>query len=130
MKPSVKPANPCFSSGPCPKFPGYSLLQLRNTPFGRSHRSTIGGSKLRETIQRTRLILGIPSDYSIAIVPASDTGAFELAIWNMLGPRGVDVFAWESFGNRWTKDIRKHLRLKNAPVFWAWLCSKTAFRMA
>jgi phosphoserine aminotransferase len=117
MKPSTKPANPCFSSGPCPKFPGYSHLHLRNTPFGRSHRSAIGRSKLRETIQKTRSILGIPSDYGIAIVPASDTGAFELAMWNMLGMRGVDVFAWESFGNRWVTDITKHLKLENVRVF-------------
>ena len=117
LKPSAKPANPCFSSGPCRKFPGYSPLFLRNAPFGRSHRSEIGRSKLRETIQRTRSILGVPSDYKIAIMPASDTGAFELAMWNMLGARGIDVFAWESFGNRWVTDITKHLRLDTSRVF-------------
>jgi len=119
MTPSAKPVHPCFSSGPCPKFPGYSPLHLRNAPFGRSHRSTVGRSKLRETIERTRSLLGVPPDYKVAIVPASDTGAFELAMWNMLGARGVDVFAWESFGNRWATDITKHLKLENARIFHA-----------
>ena len=101
MKPTVKPNNPNFSSGPCSKHPGYSLDELQGTPFGRSHRGDIGKAKLAESIDRTRNLLGVPSDYRIGIVPASDTGAFEMAMWSLLGPRGVDVLVWESFSKGW-----------------------------
>lgn len=117
MKPKVKPTNPCFSSGPCAKHPGFSLAELKSTPFGRSHRSSLGKAKLKEAIERTKKILGLPPDYIVGIVPASDTGAFEMAMWSLLGPRGVDVFVWESFSKGWATDIVKQLKLKNVRVF-------------
>ncbi len=117
MKPSEKPINPCFSSGPCAKHPGYSIDELRDTPFGRSHRSSLGKGKLAESIDKTKHILGLPEDYLVGIVPASDTGAFEMAMWSMLGPRGVDVFVWESFSKGWATDITKQLKLDNTRVF-------------
>ena len=98
MKPLARPANPCFSSGPCAKRPGWSLEALRDACVGRSHRSKAGKAKLKEVIDRTRRILGVPADYRIGIVPGSDTGAVELALWSLLGARGVDLLAWESFG--------------------------------
>lgn len=110
-KPSVKPNNPNFSSGPCSKHPGYSLDLLKDTPFGRSHRSKLGKALLAESIDRTKKILGIPEDYRVGIVPASDTGAVEMAMWNLLGERGVDVIHFESFGSAWAKDIKKQLKL-------------------
>lgn len=117
MKPNVKPTNPCFSSGPCAKHPGFSLDELKGTPLGRSHRSSLGKAKLKEAIERTKKILGLPPDYIVGIVPASDTGAFEMAMWSLLGPRGVDVFVWESFSKGWSTDIVKQLKLKNVRVF-------------
>lgn len=117
MKPSVKPNNPCFSSGPCAKHPGFSLDELRDAPFGRSHRSKLGKAKLAEAINKTKEILGLPKDYLVGIVPASDTGAFEMALWSLLGPRGIDVFVWESFGKGWATDIVKQLKLPNVRVF-------------
>ncbi|MGH7123291.1 MAG: phosphoserine transaminase [Stellaceae bacterium] len=113
MKPLARPANPCFSSGPCAKRPGWSLEALRDACLGRSHRSKAGKAKLREVIDRTRAILGVPADYRIGIVPGSDTGAVELALWSLLGQRGVDLLAWESFGEGWITDAVKQLRLKD-----------------
>ena len=92
-KPKTRPANGCFSSGPCAKRPGWSLQGLATAALGRSHRSPAGKAKLAEVIDRSRALLGIPADYRIGIVPASDTGAVELALWSLLGPRGVDVLA-------------------------------------
>ena len=119
MKPTVKPKSPNFSSGPCAKHPGFSLDELQDAPFGRSHRGDVGKAKLAEAIDRTRAILGLPSDYRVGIVPASDTGAFEMAMWSLLGPRGVDVFVWESFSKGWATDINKQLKLDNVRVFQA-----------
>src|SRR5690606_12966519 len=107
MKPAVTPNNPCFSSGPCAKRPGWSVDALKDTPVGRSHRAKIGKAKLQEVITKTKEILGIPADYRVGIVPASDTGAVEMAMWTMLGARGVDALAWESFGSGWITDIVK-----------------------
>ncbi len=119
MKPTAKPENPNFSSGPCAKHPGYALSSLRTDILGRSHRSALGKSRLQESIERTKKILGIPQDYRVGIVPASDTGAFEMAMWSMLGARGVDVFAWESFGEGWASDIKKQLKLEDVRYFTA-----------
>jgi phosphoserine aminotransferase len=116
-KPAVRPARPFFSSGPCAKRPGWTVEALNGALLGRSHRSKPGKAKLKEAIDRTRAILGIPADYRIAIVPASDTGAVEMALWTMLGPRPVDVFAWESFGEDWVTDTTKQLKIKDSRVF-------------
>lgn len=112
-KPSQKPTNPNFSSGPCAKRPGWSIEALQDAATGRSHRSSIGKQKLKEVIDRSRDILGIPDDYRIGIVPASDTGAYEMAMWNLLGARGLEAFAWESFGQGWVTDAVKQLKLEN-----------------
>lgn len=117
MKPSQKPQNPNFSSGPCAKRPGWSTDALKDSPTGRSHRAKIGKQKLAETIELSRAILGIPADWKLAIVPASDTGAMEMAMWSMLGPRGVDVLAWESFGSGWATDCKKQLKLQDLRIF-------------
>jgi phosphoserine aminotransferase len=117
MKPGIKPESPNYSSGPCAKHPGFTLDELRDAPFGRSHRSKLGKGKLAEAIDRTKQILGLPDDYRVGIVPASDTGAFEMAMWSLLGPRGVDVFVWESFSKGWATDITKQLKLDNVRVF-------------
>lgn len=119
MKPSSLPRNPCFSSGPCAKRPGWSVDALKSAALGRSHRSKLGKSKLVEVIQRSKVILGIPADYVLGIVPASDTGAIEMALWSMLGARGVDVFAWESFGGGWAIDCEKQLQLEDLRVYTA-----------
>lgn len=116
-KPSKKPTNPCFSSGPCAKRPGWSLDSLKATPVGRSHRAKIGKSRLGDVIERSRKILGIPADYKIAVVPASDTGAVEMAMWSMLGARGCDIFSWESFGEGWVTDAKKQLKLADLRTF-------------
>jgi phosphoserine aminotransferase len=118
-RPEQKPTNPNFSSGPCRKRPGWSLQALEGAALGRSHRSKEGKAKLREVIDLTRQILEIPSDYRIAIVPGSDTGAVEMALWGLLGPRGVDVFAWESFGGDWVWDLTKELAIEDRRVFQA-----------
>lgn len=110
-KPSLRPARPNFSSGPCAKFPGWSPALLRTDSLGRSHRSALGKDRLREAIDRTHALLGLPKDYRLAIVPASDTGAVELALWSLLGPRPVTVLAWESFGAGWVSDIVRQLRI-------------------
>lgn len=117
MKPSLKPKNQCFSSGPCAKHPGFSLEKLKDAPLGRSHRSSLGKGKLKESIEKTKKILGLPPNYRVGIVPASDTGAFEMAMWSLLGPRGVDVFVWESFSKGWATDITKQLKLEKVRVF-------------
>lgn len=119
MKPTQKPNNPCFSSGPCAKRPGWSLSALSIDSIGKSHRSKIGKARLKEVIDRSRAILAIPDDYHIGIVPASDTGAIEMAMWNLLGERGVDVLAWESFGQTWANDIEKQLKIENVRVLGA-----------
>jgi phosphoserine aminotransferase len=109
--PTVRPNNPNFSSGPCTKRPGWSPAVLADAVVGRSHRSAPGKAKLAEVIDRSRAILGIPDDYRLGIVPASDTGAMEIAMWSMLGARGVDMLAWESFGAGWIGDVTNQLRL-------------------
>ncbi len=110
-QPATRPANPRFSSGPCAKPPVYELIKLADAPLGRSHRAAIGKAKLKAAIEETRDILGIPADYRIGIVPASDTGAFEMAMWNLLGERPVEMLAWESFGSGWVTDAVKQLKL-------------------
>ncbi len=119
MKPTVRPSNPCFSSGPCAKRPGWSLAALEGALVGRSHRSKEGRARLQEVLDRSRALLGVPEDYRIGIVPASDTGAVEMALWSLLGPRGVDALAWESFGQGWVTDITKQLKLPDVRVFTA-----------
>jgi phosphoserine aminotransferase len=109
--PAARPANPRFSSGPCAKIPTFSLDKLSDAPLGRSHRAAVGKAKLKAAIERTRDILGIPADYRIGIVPASDTGAVEMAMWNLLGARPVEMLAWESFGAGWVTDVVKQLKL-------------------
>jgi len=111
-KPAVRPARPFFSSGPCAKRPGWTPEALSGAFLGRSHRAKGGKAKLKEAINRTRAILGIPAEYRVGIVPASDTGAMEIAIWSLLGPLPVDVFVWESFGEDWLTDTAKQLKLK------------------
>ncbi|MBS7545268.1 phosphoserine transaminase [Ancylobacter oerskovii] len=113
-KPAATPANPNFSSGPCAKRPGWNLQALSDAPLGRSHRAKVGKAKLKLAIDLTREILDIPADYRIGIVPASDTGAVEMALWSLLGARPVDVLTWESFGEGWATDIVKQLKLKDA----------------
>ncbi|KAG7371975.1 phosphoserine aminotransferase [Nitzschia inconspicua] len=111
--PSTKPANPEFSSGPCKKRPGYDVAKLDSRTAGRSHRSKIGKERLALAIDETKRLLGIPEDYLVGIVPASDTGAYEMAMWNVLGQRNVDIFHWESFGKGWYGDAVSHLKLKD-----------------
>jgi phosphoserine aminotransferase len=110
-KPAVRPQRPFFSSGPCAKRPGWTLDGLNAALLGRSHRSKQGKARLQEVIDRTRRVLGVPADYRIGIVPASDTGAVEMALWSLLGARGVDMLAWESFGAGWVTDVVKQLKL-------------------
>ncbi len=110
-EPATRPANPRFSSGPCAKNPTFTLDKLADAALGRSHRAAIGKEKLKAAIEGTREVLGIPADYKIGIVPASDTGAVEMAMWSMLGARGVEMLAWESFGSGWVTDVVKQLKL-------------------
>ncbi|MEM6595611.1 MAG: phosphoserine transaminase [Pseudomonadota bacterium] len=109
--PATRPANPRFSSGPCAKPPTFELSKLADAPLGRSHRAAPGKAKLKEAIDLTRAVLGVPDDYLIGIVPASDTGAYEMAMWNLLGARPVEMLAWESFGSGWVTDAVKQLKL-------------------
>ncbi len=111
QKPTIRPQNPNFSSGPCSKRPGWSLENLKDATVGRSHRSKLGKGKLHQVIELSKEILQVPRDYRLGIVPASDTGAFEMAMWTMLGERGVDVLAWESFSQGWLTDVVKQLKL-------------------
>ena len=111
-KPATRPANPRFSSGPCAKPPTWKLSDLADAPLGRSHRAAEGKAKLAQAIDRTRDILGVPDDYRIGIVPASDTGAFEMAMWSLLGERPVQMVAWESFGAGWVTDVVKQLKIE------------------
>lgn len=113
MQPTVKPKNPNFSSGPCSKRPGYDVASLQLDTLGRSHRSALGKKALGLACTETARILGLPDGYRVAVVPASDTGAVEMAMWSLLGSRGVDVLAWESFGSGWVTDIVKQLKLPN-----------------
>jgi phosphoserine aminotransferase len=113
-KPAARPVNARFSSGPCAKRPGWTPEALKDATLGRSHRAKIGKSKLKLAIDLTREVLGVPAHYRIGITPGSDTGAVEMALWSMLGARGVDVLAWESFGEGWVSDIVKELKLKDA----------------
>ena len=115
-KPARRPVNPHFSSGPCSKRPNWSLDRLKNAVLGRSHRSKIGKERLQHAIDLTREVLQVPDDYRIGIVPASDTGAVELAMWSLLGPRPVDLLAWESFGKGWVTDAVKQLKLSNSRI--------------
>ncbi|MEK0165197.1 phosphoserine transaminase [Phaeobacter sp. A36a-5a] len=110
-EPTARPANPRFSSGPCAKPPAFDLTKLAGAPLGRSHRVAVGKDKLLAAIEGTREILGVPADYKIGIVPASDTGAVEMAMWNLLGARGTEMLAWESFGAGWVTDVVKQLKL-------------------
>lgn len=111
IAPAQRPANPRFSSGPCAKLPGFSLDMLADAPLGRSHRAAVGKAKLKEAIDLTHEVLGVPADYRIGIVPASDTGAVEMAMWSLLGARPVEMLAWESFGEGWVTDVVKQLKL-------------------
>ena len=115
-KPGVRPANPQFSSGPCAKRPGWTLQALTDAALGRSHRAKIGKAKLKQAIDLTREVLGVPADYRIGIVPASDTGAVEMALWSLLGARPVTMLTWESFGEGWVTDVEKQLKLKDVTV--------------
>ena len=115
-KPGIRPANPRFSSGPCAKRPGWSLTALEGAILGRSHRAATPKAKLAEVITLSKSILGMPADWRLGIVPASDTGAVEMALWSMLGARGVDVLVWESFSKDWATDVIKQLKLADARV--------------
>ena len=115
-KPVLRPANPNFSSGPCAKRPGFSLEALAGACLSRSHRAKIGKARLKDVIDRSKAVLGVPAGYRLGIVPASDTGAVEMALWSLLGPRGIDVLTWESFGSGWADDIRKQLKLTDVRV--------------
>jgi phosphoserine aminotransferase len=117
MRPTTRPANPCFGSGPTAKRPGWTVAALEGALVGRSHRSHAARARLGEVLARSRALLGLPDDYRIAILPGSDTGAFEAAMWSLLGARGVDVLAWESFGQGWLIDARDQLRLEDLRAF-------------
>jgi phosphoserine aminotransferase len=119
MKPVERPANPNFSSGPCSKRPGYCLTKLAIETLGRSHRSALGKRALSRVCVETAEILGLPGNYRVGVVPASDTGAVEMALWSLLGERPVDVFAWESFGKGWLTDITAQLQLENVSIYQA-----------
>jgi len=119
MKPVERPANPNFSSGPCSKRPGYNVSNLSLETLGRSHRSALGKSALGRACSETAELLGLPEGYKVGVVPASDTGAVEMALWSLLGARPVDVFAWESFGKGWLVDITQQLKLDGVRTFTA-----------
>lgn len=119
MKPSLKPNNPNFSSGPCSKRPGYNIANLDLSTLGRSHRAAIGKKALEKACVQTAEILGLPKGYRVGVVAGSDTGAMEMAMWSLLGERPLDVFAWESFGQGWVTDITKQLKLENVNTYTA-----------
>src|SRR6476659_4855205 len=114
--PTVRPSVPHFSSGPCAKRPGWTLQALKDAFLARSHRAKGGKAKLKRAIEETRAILEVPADFLIGIVPASDTGAVEMALWSLLGPRPVTMIAWESFGEGWISDVQTELKLKDVTV--------------
>ena len=116
-RPAEKPHCPHFSSGPCAKRPGYSLSVLDTSTLGRSHRSAIGKQALANACSETHRLLGLPADYRVGIVPASDTGAVEMALWSLLGPRGVDALGWKTFGLTWVKDVMQQLKLPDVRAF-------------
>ncbi len=116
LMPSVRPGAPFFSSGPCAKRPGWNLGALKDAALGRSHRARLGKAKLKSAIELTRDILGVPAGYRVGIVPASDTGAIEMAMWSLLGARPVTMLAWESFGEGWVSDVQKELKLQDVTV--------------
>lgn len=116
-KPSKKPANPNFSSGPCAKRPGWTTDALKDAFLGRSHRHKDGAARIKAVIEKQRELLGIPADYKVGVVPGSDTGAIEMALWGMLGARGVDVLVWEQFGQEWQTDITKELKIADVRTF-------------
>jgi len=116
-KPIIKPSNPNFSSGPCAKRPGWSIDKLQNSVVGRSHRSKEGKDKLKYVINKSKKILNLPSNYIVGIMPGSDTGSIEAALWNLLGSRGVDILAWENFGKDWVKDVVEQLKIKDCNVY-------------
>src|SRR6266481_7416634 len=115
-KPTRRPRVPHFSSGPCAKRPGWDLQALDGALVGRSHRSKAGKARIESAIDLTREILQVPAEFRVGVVPASDTGAVEMALWSLLGPRGVDVLAWESFGEDWVTDVAKQLKLKDTRI--------------
>ncbi|MDX1344087.1 MAG: phosphoserine transaminase [Reinekea sp.] len=119
MKPTLKPKNPNFSSGPCSKRPGYDVAKLDLSTLGRSHRAAIGKTALERVCDQTAELLGLPEGYRVGVVPASDTGAMEMAMWSLLGSRPVDVFGWESFGIGWVGDITKQLKLADVHTYTA-----------
>ena len=116
MMPAIRPANPCFSSGPCAKRPGFALAALQGAVLGRSHRAAAAKARLAEVIDRSAAILGLPAGWRLGIVPASDTGAVEMALWSLLGPRPVDILAFESFSEAWAQDVVAQLRLPGSRV--------------
>ena len=116
-KPKIKPTNPNFSSGPCAKRPGWTIDNLKNSIIGRSHRSKDAKFKLKLVIEKSKEILGLPNDYVLGIMPGSDTGAIESALWNLLGKLGVDILAWENFGKDWVKDVVDELKISDCNVF-------------
>jgi phosphoserine aminotransferase len=115
-KPAMRPANPCFSSGPCAKRPGWSLAALEGAMIGRSHRAKEPHARIAEVIERSKAVLGMPADWRLGVVPASDTGAVEMVLWSVLGARGVDVLVWESFSKEWATDIATQLKLSDAVI--------------
>ena len=115
-RPAVRPARPFFSSGPCAKRPGWTTEALKGAALSRLHRSVVGKARLKEAIDRTRRLLEVPSGYRIAVVPGSDTGAMEMAMWQLLGPKPVDAFTWESFGEDWVTDVFKQLKIKDSRI--------------
>jgi phosphoserine aminotransferase len=117
MKPSVKPRCPNFSSGPCAKRPGWTPAVLGDAALGRSHRSKLGKAKLKDALDKSRALLGLPNDWRLAIVAGSDTGAIEMAMWSLLGARGVDMLSWDSFGKQWVTDVVKQLKLDDVRTF-------------
>jgi len=119
LKPVLKPSDPRFSCGPVKKHPGWSFDELKNAPLSRTHRAGAAVARIKESIDRTHALLGLPDDFHVALMPGSDTGAMESALWSLLGQRGVDVFGWDVFGNRWIVDTRDELKLKDLRVFQA-----------